>query len=279
MLTFQVLSDLHVDISGVDTIPCSPSANVAIVPGDVGSWAHDGVRSFLDRCSSAWELVIFVPGNHEFYGGDFDAVDAAMREWCTNHRSGRIKYLNCDVFHFRGVVFVGCTLWSKIFGAVDVADSRAITVGGRPWSRGENNTMHSAQAGWLKGQVEDLTAQRRWDQRAARAKRILGAISESLGDSAADMISEAGCPLADAKIIVVTHHLPSYHLINNKFQGSAVNSHFASNCDDLIPMADYWIFGHSHMRCLKWIQGVQCISNPFGYAWEDTGFSDKIFIA
>lgn len=50
------------------------------------------------------------------------------------------------------------------------------------------------------------------------------------------------------KIIIITHHLPSYQLINAKYNKSKYTQYFASSCDHLIrPPVITWIYGHTHI--------------------------------
>jgi hypothetical protein len=73
------------------------------------------------------------------------------------------------------------------------------------------------------------------------------------------------------KILVVTHHMPSYSLISEKFKGSALNCCFASNCDNLmtLPQVKGWIYGHTHDVSVKLHRGCICAVNTFGYPHEN----------
>ena len=46
--------------------------------------------------------------------------------------------------------------------------------------------------------------------------------------------------------VVITHHMPSYKLVGNKYSGNPMNSFYASNLDELVKKADIWCCGHSH---------------------------------
>ena len=53
--------------------------------------------------------MLFIPGNHEYDGLDFDVAHARLRETC--ERLG-ITWLEREVAVIGGVRFVGTTLWS-----------------------------------------------------------------------------------------------------------------------------------------------------------------------
>jgi predicted MPP superfamily phosphohydrolase len=70
-------------------------------------------------------------------------------------------------------------------------------------------------------------------------------------------------------LIVVSHHLPSYSLVSQKYKTSPINSGFASNLDHLIRRPIYaWVHGHSHVPTDTVINGVLVKCNAHGYPRE-----------
>ena len=69
------------------------------------------------------------------------------------------------------------------------------------------------------------------------------------------------------KIMVVTHHVPSFALMAEEFKGSPINGTFTSELGNMIADSriDYWIYGHSHRNILKKIGNTMCVCNQFGY--------------
>ena len=91
-MNIQLLSDLHLE-SHPDFRPVpAPGADVLVLAGDIGSYqsgsalAARGDSEFgLARFSPlrAWPTpVLFVPGNHEYDGLDFDLAHARLRSTC-----------------------------------------------------------------------------------------------------------------------------------------------------------------------------------------------------
>lgn len=78
--------------------------------------------------------------------------------------------------------------------------------------------------------------------------------------------------------IVVTHHLPSYKLISQKFKNHFLNSYFASELENLMQYANYWICGHTHQYIRKKIGNCECIINPIGYNNEVTLYEKECMI-
>jgi hypothetical protein len=77
--------------------------------------------------------------------------------------------------------------------------------------------------------------------------------------------------LPSARIVVLTHHLPTHRMISPKFMGNPLNSCFASSALERCAAAvkpHCWIFGHSHIRDWKILDGVLCCINSHGYEGE-----------
>jgi predicted phosphohydrolase len=71
-------------------------------------------------------------------------------------------------------------------------------------------------------------------------------------------------------IIIMSHHLPSYELITDEFRTDKyIKQHnkFASHLDYLIKNpVKFWLCGHSHTTLEKYINGVLCGINAYGYS-------------
>ena len=82
----------------------------------------------------------------------------------------------------------------------------------------------------------------------------------------------------DYTTVVITHHLPSYKMLNPKFVNSPINTFFANNLDELINYVTLWISGHSHSFTDIDIDGCRCIVNPMGYSSEKTGYKKDLLV-
>jgi len=76
------------------------------------------------------------------------------------------------------------------------------------------------------------------------------------------------------KCIVITHHLPSYELIDAKYLVPAMrpyNQWFYSHMDHLFhpDKIKAWFYGHTHTPCKKVIQDIPFLCNPIGYPGEN----------
>lgn len=84
------------------------------------------------------------------------------------------------------------------------------------------------------------------------------------------------------RIVVVTHHLPTFAAIEDKHKGNVLNAAYATELGDLIAdtRISAWIYGHSHHRTDLTIDNTHLVSNPLGYFFcgENTNFNDSAVI-
>lgn len=81
---------------------------------------------------------------------------------------------------------------------------------------------------------------------------------------------------ANNNIVVITHHLPSYQLIDVKYNRPSyrgMNQWFASNQDLLFTQYNgkikAWFYGHTHTPSQRKLQGIDFYCNPIGYPGEN----------
>ena len=110
-MKFQIASDLHLEYDPDWELPAG-DADVLVLAGDVGIQTH-GLAAFRDRARQ--QPVLYVPGNHEYYCGNFNRTAAALR--ARAHEWG-LYLLDGDAVVLGGVRFLGVTLWTDfaLFG-------------------------------------------------------------------------------------------------------------------------------------------------------------------
>lgn len=79
-------------------------------------------------------------------------------------------------------------------------------------------------------------------------------------------------------LIVVTHHLPSFELIDPVYRDyNQLNTGFASNLDHLIKdPVKLWIYGHTHRPNDIHLNSVRLVCNPHGYPNERNYYTDCV---
>ena len=115
-MRLAILSALHLTVAGmpVPQVAC----DVVILAGDVAR----------PQQAMAWAkqftvLVIYVPGNHEYYGGSLSGTLSTLRELA---RGSQVHVLERDELRLGGVRFLGCTLWTDFRLQATEAERRGI---------------------------------------------------------------------------------------------------------------------------------------------------------
>lgn len=231
----RVLSDLHLEIQG--WTPPHAEADIVVLAGDI----HSGVRG-VEWARRQFPLIpiLYVPGNHEFYGRDLQETISDLQ------KTGR--RFAVDVLCGRGVVigglrFLGTTLWTDY--ALHGADDRSIA-----------HAMKDAKYG-----MSDFSVIRHGSHGPFRPEHARSMHLEQvcwLRERLADEFSGA--------TILVTHHLPHPRSIHRKYCGSRLNPSFASDLSYLLgPPVALWIHGHTHESFDYIEEGTRVVCNPRGY--------------
>ena len=142
-----MLSDLHLGHGG--TVPAhQPGADVIVLAGDLDPYTPGLVERLRDHWGDA-PYIIYVLGNHEFYGTEIDETRARLAEECAG---AGIHLLDRGTVRIDGIRFIGATLWTDLTleGKADEVGAHmrvsrpvsdfcgAIRHRGRPFATGED---------------------------------------------------------------------------------------------------------------------------------------------
>jgi len=227
-----ILSDLHLEFSNLSF--ADTEADVIILAGDISKSDHG-----IYWARSTWpdKHIIYVAGNHEFYGYNRLEVLARLR---ITARETDVHFLDNEEVVIDDVRFLGATLWTdfKLFG-VDLKmncmyegesslnDFRVIKEGERNFSALDSINLHNASVAWLTKAIRE--------------------------------------PF-DGKTVVVTHHLPSADSVVARFKKDLLSACFASKLDHLMGKPVLWVHGHTHDNLDYEIRGTRVFCNPRGYS-------------
>lgn len=258
-MLLQYVSDIHLEFhdkhnngSIQPEIFIKPVAPYLALVGDIGIPDLVSYKVFLEWCSERWTHVFLVAGNHEYYNvrcplrTDITSKKEKIRQVCKGLPN--VYFLDCSSVYFpeENLRILGCTFWSDIpdsikeKAALMMNDSRQILYQKdtplTPWSFSE---LHSQEKQWLTQEIDK-------------------------------------CEQNKERCLVLTHYLPSFELIHEKYQGHFLNCCFASNSDELLrPPVIGWICGHTHTGGRHRLRGVPVVLNPFGYPHEVVETRDR----
>jgi predicted phosphodiesterase len=233
----RILSDLHLEIWPLE--PPAADADIVILAGDIAN----GIQG-IEWAQRRFDLpVLYVPGNHESYDGDFDATLDALR---TAARGSNVELLECDERVIGRVRFLGCALWTDYSLAPEAAraaviedarrlnpDYRVIRRGSRIFSPEDATALHREHRAWLERKLAE--------------------------------------PFAGTTV-VATHFAPHPGSIAPAYAGHPANPGFVVDLEPIMGRAALWIHGHTHTAFDYVVEGTRVVCNPRGYPHEQTGF-------
>lgn len=258
-MKIKLLSDLHLDhaenMSIIDyyTETILSSGDILILAGDIISSKHlssNGLlkkvyTTFFKECSKRYDKIIYVMGNHEHFGRNYEGTKNKIQEVLPSNFS-LLENENILIDNWN---FIGFTLWTNFNNAnpIDMIeassymkDYKAITITNiyRKFRPQDSLDLHNRSVEYLKEQLESYTN----------------------------------------NVFVISHHAPSFSSVPPQFIGNRCNSAFCSSLDELIieyPQIKYWAHGHTHCYHDYSLEQCRVLCNPHGYPGQKTGFDDN----
>lgn len=231
-MKIHILSDLHLEFENFD-IP-ETDADIIVLAGDICG-GTDGLKWIISQTNKP---VIYVFGNHEFYGHDIRLAENLEKER-QSFAKLNIYLLNCNSIVINGVRFIGCTLWTdfSIYGETEktfsrisaqslMGDFNQITNGNKYFTPQDSILLHEKHSKW----IEWLLKQK-----------------------------------YKGKTVVVTHHAPSEMSVTEHYKSNILSPAFASNLNYLMGKPILWVHGHTHDSFDYEINGTRVVCNPRGY--------------
>ena len=246
-MRLHILSDLHLEFGEI--VPPIVDGDVVALAGDIAVRVK-GVAWAI--AASRGRPVIYVPGNHEYYGDSIPRLTEKLR--AAGAGSG-VHVLDREEIIVDGTRFLGATLWTDFELVEDrrlameaaqqsLVDYRRIRVSGsyRKLRPLDTAGMHLRSRRWLEGHA---------------------ASGHTRG------------------MVIVTHHAPSIRSVRPSFRQDPLSASYASHMDQLVERsgAALWVHGHTHYAVDYVIGDTRVISNPRGYADEPVaGFRDDLVL-
>lgn len=230
-MNITLLSDLHLEFNN----PVQPGeGEVLVLAGDITT--VETVKkdaAFFKTAADNYDLVIYIPGNHEYYYSD---INDAWRI-ITEQIDDRIVTLNNQSVCHNGVHFVGSTLWTDM-------------------NKGSSLTMCEAT-----NTMNDYNI-------VSNGERQLTAYDTyKLHQQSIDWMTQA-LPTLRGDVVMVTHHCPTMLSVAAPGYGSRMPHAYASDLRDFIRKyanIRLWCHGHAHRRNDYMVGTTRVLANPCGY--------------
>jgi predicted phosphodiesterase len=269
MVRLGIISDLHLELdrqlAPVDTFrisaPNLPVSNwigpsmdmlsgvvdLVLLAGDIDAKTR-GVAYGHVLSGYLGAPVVYVAGNHEYYGGHLSLTSDLLRE---AQGADGVHFLENSRAEFvisdRPIVVLGATLWTDF-------------------------ELHGAP---IRDEAMDAAAELMSDYQVIRTdsppRRLTPADTIALHVESREWLrNELGSIEKGATVIVVTHHAPSARSLVPGREHELFSAAYASNLEALIKefRPALWVHGHTHWMASYRLHGTRVVSHPFGYPHE-----------
>lgn len=245
----QIVSDLHMEFFENKTRFClNKNADLLIIAGDLGNALSRQLEFIKEICKKL--PVIFILGNH-------DPMWSSIKETINFWKSVKIEnfyFLNNETIEIKGIHFIGSTLWSdlnkdpanNLFIMKNVADYKTIY-------KDDDDTKF----------VSTFDMQKKFEE-------CYNFLNKELSKDY-------------KRKVLITHHLPTYASVSDKYQSSRMNAAFVSDLSNMLLYAnnlELCIHGHTHDTFDYMLADVlRVVCNPLGYPSENNnGYSNDLLV-
>jgi len=267
-MNISLVSDLHLEFGYQEL----PGGEVLILAGDICEartlknefhktklldrvpGAFKSYDFFYSECAK-YEKVFYVMGNHEHYHGRFDKTYNQLKEMMP----GNITLLENEVVDYKGVMFLGATLWTDL-------------------NKGDPITVYT-----IKGFMNDYKCIQNFYPEKSLYHKLTPEHTAGVHRKTKEYFSKVLTENKDKPFVVVTHMAPSFQSVNEKFiRETTTNGGYASAMDEFVLDHDnikIWVHGHMHDPVDYKIGDTRVLANPRGYTpWEDSnGFEPGLY--
>jgi predicted phosphohydrolase len=231
----KLVSDLHLGYKYPEYRYVDHGESVLILAGDISTgmkgieWAEEYIPKHIK--------VLYVPGNHEYYGYDYALLQSRYAEY--NRKETNIQIMLNDCVEIDNIEFYGTTLWTdfNLYGVPEFSGSK--------WQRGLND------ANFIKYRGSSIIPQNfiNWNK-------------ESL-----DFLSKVK---PSKTSVLITHYCPDLS-IHHVYRDDPLTPGFATKIPkEIHEKFNYHFHGHTHCSMnYSYSYGTKVRCNPKGYGAEN----------
>lgn len=264
----QYVSDLHLELRKIRNIPIikpiKEGKTYLALCGDVGNPFLPTYKKFLDIHTDLFAHILIVAGNHEYYTSQkkqrtMRQVDDEIYQIVAEYAN--VTYLNMDRIIIGRTKFIGCPMWSDVSEIESIAenimnDYKNIFID----SPGLEERFIHAVYGY-RIQKKFIKPNRR--RLKASDVSLIHLRMRKWLQTQIDKFDPTDKDRNYDRIIILTHHAPSYQMLD---RSDLYSGCYATDCENMMgPPISHWISGHTHVSKEVEINETICLSNCMGY--------------
>ncbi|UFW48184.1 MULTISPECIES: metallophosphoesterase [Bradyrhizobium] len=252
------VSDLHLEMTRGWDLPAPadrPAFDVMIVAGDLIPRMERGVAWLRERVQD--RPVLYIPGNHEFYGCD---IDRTVEKAHAAAAGTNIHVLQNDAVTIDGITFLGATLWTDF----DLFDDPAYAM----------SVAGDVMNDYRKIRHGNYEFRLRPEHTLSRHLQSRDFIARELRK--------------DGRHVVVTHMGPVPEATRRGCERDISSAAYTSDLRGVIREGapELWAFGHTHESRDFEVRSTRMVSNAKGYGpwpgqqatWDNPNFDPNFVI-
>ena len=257
-MKIQLLSDLHFEVDPTFQPQVAADAQLLVLAGDIGAAAntplapHGRDDFYLSRFSPKlgnWPVpVVYVPGNHEFDGQDFDEASKKLRALV---ESLGIIWLERECLIFQGIRMLGTTIWTDF----DALSNRPDHMPGAMTHNLRMREKAFRAANFYLNKTGTTRYGLPFDAQAVREQSLV----------CQRWLGEALSTPFEGKTLVITHFAPSLKSHDPRYGVNPGTVGFCNALEHLVEQADVWLHGHLHCASNYQVGKCRVMANPLGY--------------
>jgi len=220
--------------------------SVLVIAGDLSN-KPDQIADFIAALEDRFIKVVYVFGNHEHYKRVYNDTPEAVQEQFALHGIHNTVCPGNDVksYIIDGVKFITGTLWGECSTRPD----------------------YNADLARCIADFQLIKVREYGDDRYYMTPAYMRRLAEDHKKLIRDELAQA----TEDKVIVVTHHLPTYDAVSLRYKVSTTNGAFVNRLDTIWApneSPNMFLFGHTHDAQEFVKDGILFRANPVGYRGE-----------
>ena len=243
-MLIQIYSDIHIELW--NKLPELPvNSKYLFLSGDICTLTHPLFYPFFDYCSSQWEKVFYVPGNHEFYVKNKNFNELSFEyKYKLSEKYKNVFYLDNECVPLDNEINIyGTTFWTI-----------------PPFTNTTQAKMYINDYNWISY----------FNKNQRKVVNLDITYVKDLANNSFDLL-KAYLDKTDKKTIVMTHFPPLRSGTSNEkylLEKKIANLYFSwpDNTLDKLNLKNVplWISGHTHWSYNLNQNGTQFVANQLG---------------
>jgi predicted phosphohydrolase len=242
-MKIRQINDIHSDISEY-TIPILPTdvESTLVLPGDIGKLKSQVYREFIKTASLQFKYVIFILGNHEYWGTNI--ISAIEHAKTIAEDFENVYFLHDSFVIIDDIKFIGSTLWTAL------------------------NPVQALDASTY---MNDYSRIRHGSQSEPWKTKLRASDTQFFNFKSFEYIKQEVQNNTCSKLVIITHHAPSFQSVAPHYYGDKGNCYYCTDYEGFMMnnKIDNWLHGHIHWFKDYKVGNCRVTCNPRGYHGEN----------